>query len=108
MFYKVSALSIGKKIIGCMVRHLPTHGDFPQVDELLLKEKSLNGLRRHRKIMEMLNEKYFKIHTLNMNAFVVCNSQWEAQDMIEGMEILPSPPLTQPPIINYSQSSEGH
>jgi hypothetical protein len=28
--------------------------------------------------------------------------------MIVGNEILPSPPLTQPPIINYTQSSDGH
>ena len=65
MYLKLSELRFGKKIIECQFRDLPKHGNFTQVEEMLLKEKSLNGLRRHRKIMEMLGEKYFKVHTLN-------------------------------------------
>ena len=51
------------------------HGNFTQVEEMLFKEKSLNTLRRHRRIMDMLGEKYFKIQPLNKNAFVVMNTK---------------------------------
>ena len=70
------------------------HGNFEHIAEMLIKEKSLNRVRRHRKIMLILGEEYFKIHTLNFNAFILANSQHEVYDIIEGFELLSSPSLS--------------
>ena len=41
---------------------------------------------RHRKIMEVLGERFFKIRTLNLNAFILKDTKGAALDYIVGKE----------------------
>ena len=50
---------------------------------------------RHRKIMEVLGEKYFKIHTLNFNAFIIKDEKGEAVEYILGKIYRQSPQQSQ-------------
>ena len=84
-----------EQVVHCKVRDVAQHGNFEDVAAMLLKEKSLNKLRRHRKIMEHLGEEYFKIHTLNFDAFLLKDEFGDAINYIEGIELQPSPALSQ-------------
>ena len=84
-----------EQVVHCKVRDVAHHGNFEDVAAMLLKEKTLNKLRRHRKIMEHLGEEYFKIHTLNFDAFLLKDEFGDAINYIEGIELQLSPPLSQ-------------
>jgi len=53
---------------------------------MLLKEKRLKKMRRHRKIMEVLGERFFKIHTLYLNAYIIKDAGGTAVEYILGKE----------------------
>ena len=52
-------------------------------------------MRRHRKIMEVLGEQHFKIHTLNFNAFILKDQSGRALEYILGKAKRPSPQPSQ-------------
>jgi hypothetical protein len=62
---------------------------------MLLQEKSMKKMRRHRKIMEVLGERFFKIHTLNLNAYIIKDEGGTALEYILGKEHPPSPKQSQ-------------
>jgi hypothetical protein len=62
---------------------------------MLLKEKRLKKMRRHRKIMEVLGERFFKIHTLYLNAYITKDEGGTALEYILGKEHPPSPKQSQ-------------
>jgi hypothetical protein len=62
---------------------------------MLLKEKSMKKMRRHRKIMEVLGERFFKIHTLYLNAYIIKDEGGTALEYILGKEHPPSPMQSQ-------------
>jgi hypothetical protein len=62
---------------------------------MLLQEKSMKKMRRHRKIMEVLGERFFKIHTLNLNAYIIKDEGGTALEYILGKEPSPSPKQSQ-------------
>jgi hypothetical protein len=84
-----------EKVVHCKVRDIPQYGNFEDVAAMLLHEKTLNKLRRHRKIMEQLGEEYFKIHTLNFDAFVLTDELGDTINYLEGFDLHPSPALSQ-------------
>lgn len=62
---------------------------------MLLKEKSMRKMRRHRKIMEVLGERFFKIHTLYLNAYIIKDEGGTAIEYILGKEHSPTPKQSQ-------------
>ncbi len=70
-FSSASNLFVAGSVEECQLRHAIRHGDFEGVAQLLLQEKCMRKMRRHRKIMEVLGERFFKIHTLNLNAYII-------------------------------------
>ena len=44
----------------------------------------MKRMRRHRKIMEVLGEQFFKIRTLNLNAFILKDTSGAALEYIVG------------------------
>ena len=84
-----------EKVVNCKVRDVPQYGNFEDVAAMLLHEKTLNKLRRHRKIMEQLGEEYFKIHTLNFDAFILTDELGDTINYLEGFDLHPSPALSQ-------------
>ena len=62
---------------------------------MLLQEKTMKKMRRHRKIMEVLGERFFKIHTLNLNAYIIKDVDGTALEYILGKQRRPSPKQSQ-------------
>ena len=46
----------------------------------------MKRMRRHRKIMEVLGEQFFKIRTLNLNAFILKDTSGVALEYIVGKQ----------------------
>jgi hypothetical protein len=86
-----SNLFVAGSIDECQLRHAIRHGNFEGVAQMLLKEKSMKKMRRHRKIMEVLGERFFKIHTLNLNAYIIKDEGGTALEYILGKNRRPSP-----------------
>jgi hypothetical protein len=55
----------------------------------------MKRMRRHRKIMEVLGEQFFKIHTLNFNAFIIKDESGNAVEYILGKRYRRSPQQSQ-------------
>ena len=94
-FTSASNIFVAGSVEECQLREAIGHGNFEGVAELLLKEKSMKKMRRHRKIMEVLGERYFKIHTLNFNAFIVKDQSGVALEYILGKKYRRSPQPSQ-------------
>jgi hypothetical protein len=62
---------------------------------MLLQEKSMKKMRRHRKIIEVLGERFFKIHTLNLNAYIIKDEVGTELEYILGKNRRPSPMQSQ-------------
>ena len=62
---------------------------------MLLKEKRLKKMRRHRKIMEVLGERFFKIHTLYLNVYIIKDEGGTELEYILGKEPFFSPKQSQ-------------
>jgi hypothetical protein len=70
-------------------------GDFPEVEELLHKEKQLRHMRRCGNIAEILGEMHLKVDSLNMQCFVLTFAGSPgASKIIMDLEMLPSLPLS--------------
>ncbi len=93
-FISASNLFLADSVNECKLRDAIKFCDFEDVAEMLQKEKSLNRMRRNRKIMSLLGEEHFKIRSLNMNAFICSDNSGKAVEVIIGKRKLPSPPLS--------------
>ena len=94
-FSSASNLFVAGSIEECKLRYAIRHGNFEGVAKLLLQEKSMRKMRRHRKIMEVLGERFFKIHTLNLNAYIIKDESGTAVEYILGKRYRHSPQQSQ-------------
>jgi hypothetical protein len=85
-FSSASTLFVASRIEECQLREAINHGDFKGVDQLLLQEQSMKRMRRNRKIMDVLGEQFFKIRTLNLNAFILKDTSGAALEYIVGKQ----------------------
>jgi hypothetical protein len=90
-FTSACNIFVAGSIEECQLRHAIRHGNFEGVAQMLLQEKSMKRMRRHRKIMEVLGEQFFKIHTLNFNAFIIKDASGNAVEYILGKRYRRSP-----------------
>jgi len=70
-------------------------GDFPEVKELLHKEKQLRHMRRCGNIAKILGEMHLKVDSLNTQCFVLTFAgDPGVNKIIMDLDMLPSPPLS--------------
>lgn len=71
--------------------------DFSRVKKLVENERVLRNIRRTRKqLVDTIGESYLKKTELNRRAFICINCDGEADEYIEGLSELTSPPLSMP------------